>query len=169
MVLSTGTNRSTLVSWCCRCVWETKSEAWHCSKESFCPHDIWCVKRRPVPVKFKAAVAAGSLKSCRFVANSSRSCTEMGWSFHGGRKQIQWLQLVGIQRYFAYFCLVVRGPKCVQVMRCRIGINVRMLYCVARPRALYQGLYEGKSWHFMLCQMHFWSLLVQLRWDHSLL
>ena len=30
-------------------------------RSRFCSHDIWCV-RRPVPVKFKATVAAGSLK-----------------------------------------------------------------------------------------------------------
>ena len=28
-------------------------------------------------------------KTVRFVVDSSRSCTEMGLSFHGGRKQIQ--------------------------------------------------------------------------------
>ena len=47
----------------------------------------------------------------------------------------------------------------------------RMLYWLSnRSRAHYQGLYEGKSWHFMLCQMHFGSFpLVQLRWDSCLL
>jgi len=42
-----------------------------------------------MPAKFKVTVAAGSLKSFRFVADSSRSCIEISGSFHGGRKQIQ--------------------------------------------------------------------------------
>ena len=57
----------------------------------------------------------------------------------------------------------------VQMMPRRIGINVECCTLCCTIRALCQGLHEGKSWHFMLCQMHFWSLslvqLVQLRWD----
>ena len=91
------------------------------------------------------------------------------WSFLGGRKQIQWLQLVGIQRYFAYFFawgLLVQ--KCVQMMPCRIGTNDVWTWNVvlavkqikgSLSRALWRKIL-GKSWHFMLCQMHFLIIVV---------
>ena len=113
-----GSGKSSLFSW------HVVTDSWVSLVSIHFQPCLFFMMQRPMPAKFKATVAAGSLKSFRFVADSSRSCTEISGSFHGGRKQIQWLQLVGTRRHCASLCLGVGDPKCVQMRPCRIGMNV---------------------------------------------